>query len=613
MKRMLEAKINQALAALAAKEGLCLDDLKPAKNNTAALVGGSSEGGQVWGFVVEEPRDPDHGHLATNAAMVVSKNFKKKPTDLADLIMAEIDNSECYIDKMEKAGPGFINFTLSIKWWAQALGELLRAGDGFGQGQNKGRKVMVEYVSANPTGPLHVGHGRGAAIGDALSRVMARAGYEVVPEYYINDAGRQMSILGESVFLRLKEMAGGLDPFPVGHYAGQYIIDLAKEFSSKHPEIMAVAKQAVDRSLAQKLRPTVGELASLTDEEREKIWVAIREDLAAFRQELGSENSWFEEMTEFAEKRILATIKDDLKDFRVRHDVWFSERSLYADGMVDKSLNFMKENGHIYDKDGALWFRSEPLGDDKDRVLIKSGGEKTYFAADIAYHWNKFERGFDLLIDIWGADHHGYVPRMKAAVEALGRERDALGVVLVQMVSLVRNGQPVAMSTRAGEFVTLKAVLDEVGADAARFMFLTRSPDTTLEFDLDLAKAKTKDNPVYYVQYVGARIESILRTLDVPSGEADLNLLVQPEETALIKHLTSFPDLIQAAAHKREPHLITAYLTTLARLFHHYYACHRIACDDLKLAAARGALIRAIRLVVRLGLDLLGVDSPNAM
>ncbi|MDR2946073.1 MAG: arginine--tRNA ligase [Candidatus Adiutrix sp.] len=599
MKKMLENKIRRALDSLAAKEGLA---------ETEALAPGR--------WVVEEPRDPDHGHLAANAALVTSKVFRKKPADLADLIMAEIDNSEAYIEKMEKAGPGFINFTLSVKWWAQALAELLAAGDSFGRGQAKGRKVMVEYVSANPTGPLHVGHGRGAAIGDALCRVMARAGYDVSPEYYVNDAGRQMRILGESVFLRLKELAGGGDPFPGGFYAGSYIRDLAAEFSRQHPEVLELAKKAVAQSAARPALPAADVIAAMSDEEKDKTWGLIRDELAAFRQSSGPEEHWFDDLTDFAQRKITEGIKADLAKFRVEHEVWFSEKSLYTNGMVEKALEYMRNKGHLYDEAGALWFRSEDLGDDKNRVLIKNNGDKTYFAADIAYHWNKYDRGFDQVIDIWGADHHGYVPRMKAAVEALGRSRDDLGVVLVQLVSLVRDGQPVAMSTRAGEFVTLKEVLDEVGADAARFMFLTRSPDSALEFDLDLAKAKTKDNPVYYVQYVGARIESILRAEGeggAAEAPADLSLLVQPEETALIKHLTAFPELIQSAAQRREPHHLTAYLTTLARLFHHYYGRHRIACDDLSLATARRSLIRAIRLVVRLGLDVLGVESPDSM
>ncbi len=549
MKKMLEAKIKRALTLAAAERGL---DLGPALDR----------------FVVEEPRDPDHGHLATNAALVLAKAFGQKPTELADEILARLDNREGWIEKMEKAGPGFINFTLGLDWWAKALGDLLTAGDDFGRGEPKGLKVMVEYVSANPTGPLHVGHGRGAAIGDALARVLDRAGYEVVREYYINDAGRQMRLLGNSVYQRARELAGATEPFPDDHYRGQYIIDLAREALSREPGLLS--------------RP---------------------------------EDEVVSELTDFAHQDILGGIKADLAAFRVGHEVWFSETSLYRDGLVDQALTFMRARGYIYEQDGALWFRATALGDEKDRVLIKSTGEKTYFAADIAYHWNKYQRGFDLVIDIWGADHHGYIPRMKAAVEALGRRRDDLAVILVQMVSLVRDGQPVSMSTRAGEFVTLKEVLDEVGADAARFMFLTRSPDTTLEFDLELAKAKTRDNPVYYVQYVGARIESILRGNPALAGDRpDLRRLVQPEETALIKHLTAFPELIQSAAQRWEPHHLTAYLTTLARLFHHYYGQHRVAVDDdPALASARLALVRAIRLVVRLGLDLLGVDSPNSM
>ncbi len=545
MKKMLAAKIEAAVARISAPEA-------PAAASP---------------WVVEEPRDPDHGHLASNAALVLAKVLKRKPTDLADLILANIDNTEGYIEKMEKAGPGFLNFTLSKIWWARALADLLAAGKDFGRGGPKGVRAMVEYVSANPTGPLHVGHGRGAAIGDALTRVMARAGYEVTPEYYINDAGRQMRILGESVLARMRELAGSHDPFPEDHYRGQYILDLAREARDRWPDLLA--------------RP---------------------------------EDEAVDLLTDFAQGRILDGIKEDLARFRVGHEVWFSEKTLHQGGQVERALEDMRAKGFIYDRDGAVWFRSEALGDDKDRVLIKSGGEKTYFAADIAYHWNKYQRGFDLVVDIWGSDHHGYVPRMKAAVEAMGRKRDDLGIVLVQFVSLVRDGRPAPMSTRAGEFVTLKEVVDEVGPDAARFMFLTRSADTTLEFDLDLAKARTKDNPVYYVQYVGARIESILKAAGTPAAAPDLARLDQPEEAALIKHLASFPDLIQLAASRWEPHHLTAYLTTLARLFHHYYGQHRVNLpDDPGLTASRLALVKAVRLVVRLGLELLGVESPDQM
>jgi len=548
MKKMLETKIGRALEALASEYKL------------------ETPAGPVR-WVVEEPRDPDHGHLATNAALVRAKAFGLKPSELADLIIQRLDNSEGWLEKVEKAGPGFINFTLSLKWWAKALEELLAAGAEFGRGAPKGLKVMVEYVSANPTGPLHVGHGRGAAIGDSLARVLARAGYEVGTEYYINDAGRQMRILGQSVYARLLELGGRGRPFPEDHYQGDYIVELAKEALAREPDILSRPEEEV-----------------------------------------------VDELTDFAQGRILEGIKADLAAFRVEHEVWFSEKCLHREGMVDKALEDMRSKGYVYDEDGAVWFRSEDLGDDKNRVLIKSGGERTYFAADIAYHWNKFQRGFDRLIDIWGADHHGYVPRMKAAVEAMGRRPEDLEVVLVQMVSLVRNGEPVSMTTRGGVFVTLKEVVDEVGADAARFMFLTRSPDSTLDFDLDLAKSKTKDNPVYYVQYVGARIESILRAAGEQPDRPDLSLLAQPEETALIKHLSSFPELIEMAARRQEPHHLTAYLGALARLFHHYYGRHRIAVEDNPaLASARLALVKAIRLVVLEGLGLLGVESPDSM
>ena len=545
MKKMLADKINQALAALAAE------------------TGGPAPGG----FTVEEPRDPSHGHLAANAALVLAKTFRTAPRKLAEDILARLDNREGWIEKAEIAGPGFINFTLSVAWWAEALADLLAAGDDYGRRPPQGRRIMVEFVSANPTGPLHVGHGRGAAIGDALARLLERAGYEVSREYYVNDAGRQMSILGRSVLARIRELAGDDAPFPENHYQGGYIRDLARAALAERPDLPA--------------RPPEEEAAWLSD---------------------------------FAADRIRAGMENDLAAFGVKYDHWFSEASLYAEGQVEKALETLGGLGFLYEHEGALFFRSTAFGDDRDRVLIKSNGEKTYFAADLAYHWNKFRRGFDQLIDVWGSDHHGYVARMKAAVEALGHSPEALSVLLVQFVNLARDGRPVAMSTRAGEFVTLREVLDEVGPDAARFIFLTRSPDTTLEFDLNLAKAQTKDNPVYYVQYAGARVESLIRQAGgLADGRPDLSLLTQPEETALIKHLSAFPELVETAARKREPHQVTAYLTTLARQFHYYYGRHPIVNSGPGLAPARLALCRAVRLVTRLGLGLLGVSSPDKM
>ena len=544
MKKMLAEKVSRALAVLAAETG-------------APPPGG---------FAVEEPRDPGHGHLAVNAALVLAKTFRQNPRQLAEMILGRLDNREGWIEKAEVAGPGFINFTLSAAWWAEALAGLLAEGEAYGRRPPQGRRIMVEFVSANPTGPLHMGHGRGAAIGDALARLLEWAGYEVSREYYINDAGRQMRILGQSVLARMREMAGDPAPFPENHYRGEYIRDLAHEvLAEKGPRVLD--------------RPA--------------------EELA-------------EELTDFAAGRILSGIKSDLAAFGVEYDRWFSEKALHEEGQVEKALQSLRE--FIYEQDGALFFRSTGFGDDRDRVLIKSSGEGTYFQADLAYHWNKLTRGFDQLIDVWGADHHGYVARVKAAVAALGGDPEALSVLLVQFVSLVRDGRPAAMSTRAGEFVTLREVLDEVGPDAARFIFLTRSPDTTLEFDLDLARAKTRDNPVYYVQYAGARVESLIRQAGgLPEGRVDLGLLAQPEETALIKHLSAFPELVETAARKREPHLVTTYLTALARQFHYYYGRHPIVGAGPDLAPARLALCRAVRLVTRLGLGILGVSSPDKM
>ncbi|MDR1920124.1 MAG: arginine--tRNA ligase [Candidatus Adiutrix sp.] len=550
MKEMLRSKLNEAMRNLARRQ-----------------AEGGEEAALSLDFVVEEPRDPNHGHLATNAAMLLARVLKKKPSDMADMIIGAVDNDDGYIEKMEKAGPGFVNFTLSMKWWAESLKRLRAAGNEYGRGGKKGRRVMVEYVSANPTGPLHVGHGRGAAIGDALARVLEYAGYEVSCEYYINDAGRQMRILGESVYARLLELSGSDEPFPDDHYRGDYIAELAREvWDREGPDVL--------------LRPC--------------------EETTA-------------ELTVFAKDRILDGIKDDLSFFRARHDVWFSETSLYENGLTRKALEFLKSRGHLYEQDGALWFKSEILGDDKDRVLVKSNGDQTYFAADVAYHWDKFERGFDHLVNVLGADHHGYVARMKAAVKALGREADDLDVVLVQLVSLARDGKPVAMSTRAGTFVTLREVVEEVGPDAARFIFLTRSSDSALEFDLNLAKSQTKDNPVYYVQYVGARISSILKAAAPGEVEPDYLILKEPEEVALIKHLTAFPELIQMAARRLEPHHLTVYLGQLAKLFHHYYGRCRIAADDASLAAARLALAEAVAAVTRIGLNLLGVEFRESM
>jgi arginyl-tRNA synthetase len=523
---------------------------------------------------VEVPRDATHGDWATNAALVLAKPERKAPRDLAQIIIDHLDDPEGFIEKTDIAGPGFINFTLSAKWWHRVVKNILAQGQSYGRvdiGENK--KVQVEFVSANPTGPLHVGHGRGAAVGDALASLLDAAGFDVEREYYINDAGRQMHTLGRSVWYRYLELNGKSVDFPDDHYQGDYIRDLAQELKDKHGDRFV---EMTDHDAVAEIYP----------------WAA---------EQIGN------------------GIRDDLAAFGVEYNVWFSEKSLYNNGLLKATLDDMRERGHIYDKDGAVWFATEKLKDDKDRVLIKSSGDHTYFASDIAYHRDKFKRGFDTVIDIWGADHHGYVGRMKAAVKALGYDRDQLQVLLVQLVNLLRGGTPVAMSTRAGQFVTLKEVVDEVGVDAARFLFLTRSSDSPLDFDLELAKTQTKDNPVYYVQYAHARITSVFKKAEaegfteVDPESADLTLLVEEEELGLMKFLAGFPQLVEGAALAREPHRLTHYLTELAKKFHPYYNRHKFVSEDKALSRSRLVLAQAVRQIVANGLGLLGVSAPDSM
>jgi arginyl-tRNA synthetase len=431
----------------------------------------------------------------------------------------------------------------------------------------------VEFVSANPTGPLHVGHGRGAAVGDAVAAVLSASGYDVQREYYINDSGRQIRTLGRSVYLRLLELAGRRVDFPEDGYQGRYIVELAEEIGRSRKEAL----------------------------------LAVPEEEA------------IAECARFAADRILSGIQDDLEQFGVRFDRWYSEQSLYDAERVSSAIESFRTAGRIYEKDGALWFNTTEFGDEKDRVVVRNNGLTTYFASDIAYHQEKFERGFSRVIDVWGADHHGYIPRMTAAVEACGRKREQFQVILVQLVNLMRGGQPVAMSTRAGEFVTLKDVVDEVGKDAARFLFLTRHYESPLDFDLELAKKKSNDNPVYYVQYVHARICSIGKKAEqrgvYASGwdEDAVRRLTEPEEIQLIKVLARFPETVQAAAALLEPHRIAYYLMDLASAFHAYYNKHRVLTDDPILTRGRLCLVEAVRKVIRNGLRLMGVSAPEQM
>ena len=525
---------------------------------------------------IEPPREKKFGDIATNIAMLLSKELKDSPRNIAEKIKDFILNNHSeFIEKIDIAGPGFLNFTLSKSFWQKEILEILNKEEKYGQCDfGKGKKVLIEYVSANPTGPLHVGHGRGAAVGDSLSRILKFAGFDVSTEYYINDAGRQIKILGKSIYIRYKQLLGFDDQLDEDSYKGEYIIDIAKLLMEKYGK----------------------DLLNLPEDEATTI------------------------CSDFGKDIILQQIKEDLKKFRVSHDLWFSEKSLIMDGAVENAFSALKDKELIYEKDGAIWFSSTKFGDDKDRVLKKSNGDLTYFASDIAYHKNKLDRGFELLIDIWGADHHGYIPRMKAAIEALGRDREDLQVILIQLVNLVRGGKQVSMSTRAGEFVTLAQVIDEVGVDAARFIFLSRKSDSHLDFDLDLAKQKTMENPVYYCQYAHARICSVFskakeRNIQLNiEPEKVIDKLIQEEEIEILKKLNEFQDIIMTCARLLSPHILTFYVIDLAGLFHKYYNKYPIlgAKDDMVIKA-RLYLLKAVRQVLQTSLCLLGVSAPERM
>jgi arginyl-tRNA synthetase len=554
------------------------------KEELAALVGAAverlaRERGFAWepGAVVpvETCRDERFGDFTTNVAMELSSRLGKKtapPRELAQAIVAALPAGDGLVAKAEVAGPGFINFTVRRERWLAALADLLAQDAAYGRSDlGRGRKVQVEFVSANPTGPLHLGHGRGAAVGDILCRILEATGHRVSREFYINDAGNQIQTLARSVLARAREILGGDGAFPENGYKGEYIRELAQSAVATHgaallalPESEAVA--------------TLGEPAMAT---------------------------------------ILGWIRRDLEAFGVRFDVWFSERSLYRPGAWEALEARLRAAGLLFEQEGALWFRSTAFGDDKDRVVIKNDGSRTYLASDMLYHDDKFQRGFDRVIDIWGADHHGYIPRMQAVVQALGRPADALAVRLIQLVSLTRGGKAVAMGKREGEFTTLAEVVDEVGADAARFIFVTRRCESHLEFDLDLAKATSNDNPVFYVKYAHARIASIFRTRAEQGADdgagADLSLLEHPEELALIRRAAGFPDALAACARGLEPHPLALYLVGLAGAFHGYYNRVRVVTDDEAASRARLALVRGIGIVLRNGLDLMGVAAPSQM
>ena len=525
--------------------------------------------------VVEPPKDKKFGDVASNAALVGGKAAGMNPRELAQKIQNFCLERESRLQDVQIAGPGFLNFTFKNDFWKEVVPNVLLQGGDFGRSEyGRGKKVQVEYVSANPTGPLHIGHGRGAAIGDSLARIMRFAGFDVLTEYYLNDAGRQMRLLGESVLIRLEQQAGRDRELPEECYKGEYITDIARQILDENgPELL-------DRS-------------------REEVLEICRKK---------------------ALDDILSGIKKDLSDFRVEHQVWFSEKELMDKGRVEETLDWLKKKDLAFERDGALWFKSTNFGDDKDRVLRKSDGTLTYFASDIAYHKDKYDRGFDLVVDIWGADHHGYVPRMKAAVQALGRERDELQVILVQLVNLLRSGEQIAMSTRAGKFETLSGVCREVGADAARFIFLTRKSDSHLDFDLELVKKQSMDNPVYYVQYAHARICSLLRKAGERGWKIDkktedlLSRLDTPEDFSLFKCMEKFPDAVISSARTLSPHHLCYYLQDLAGLLHRYYTVNPVlSAGENDLVLARMILLQAVAEVLKNGLTLLGVNAPESM
>jgi len=538
------------------------------------FASGSLVSGQVpEHLTIEVPGNPEHGDFATNVAMLMARAEKKAPRQIAEVLVGELGNGDGFLDRVEIAGPGFINFVLSRRCWYEVLDEIHRRGDDYGRSDiGAGERVQVEFVSANPTGPLHIGHGRGAVVGDAVASVLEATGHRVEREYYINDAGNQVTLLGRSILCRAKELAGLPVDFPGDGYRGDYIRDVARALLDRQPDVVDLA-------------------------EDEAIGVCSR----------------------FGVRFLLDRIRDDLAAFGIRFDTWYSESSLYERDLVRTELAKLTAKGLTFEREGALWLRTTDYGDDKDRVLIRSDGSPTYFASDVAYHMEKFERGFQRVIDVWGADHHGYVPRMKAMLAGFGCDPEALQVLMIQMVNLLRDGEPVTMGKRSGQFVTLREVVDEVGRDACRFFFLTRRPDSQLDFDLELAKQQSNDNPVYYVQYAHARVCSVNRNaaeagIALPAvGGIDVDRLEREDELALAKLLQQYPEVIVAAARHLEPHRVIYYLQELAAQFHSYYNRSRILVDDPATSRARLYLVNAVRIVLANALRLMGVSAPERM
>jgi arginyl-tRNA synthetase len=554
MKSHLKELLIRAIEKMAKGEELEMTDLPP--------------------LLLEPPKQKEFGDLACNVAMVWAKQRRKPPRAIAEAIVKNLEDRDGILAKVEIAGPGFLNFSFAPKFYYERLREF-EARQELTPNLGRGEKVQVEFASANPTGPLHVGHGRVAVIGDVLARLLAATGFTVEREYYVNDAGNQMEKLGQSIYVRYRELFGEKIDFPEGGYPGDYVRELAMEARQRWGE---------------------------------KFLSEPQDAAAAFFSQYGGEN-------------LLATIRDDLSRFGIGFDSFVSEKDLRARGEVEKTISLLAGRNMLYEQEGARWFKSTAYGDDKDRPLVKSDGELTYFASDIAYHRNKLERGFKKLINVWGADHHGYVPRLKAALGALGYDPEALQVVLVQLVQLTRGGEPVRMGKRQGEFVSLREVLEEVGQDAARFFFLMRKSDSHLDFDLELAKKESSENPVFYVQYAHARIasifeqarQSVVEMTDRSARAVKLERLSEPEELALIKHVIQLPEVVEESVNELEPHRLVFYLLELAGEFHRYYNRFRVVSDDADLTRARLILLRNVQRVIGGGLTLLGVTAPLKM
>jgi len=549
---------------------------------------------------LERPRDATHGDFSSNLALQIAKALKEAPRKIAERLVHELPSSS-WILKAEVAGAGFINFTVAAAAKTAVVHAVLAQGDAFGRGAPKPGKMQVEFVSANPTGPLHVGHGRGAAYGASLASLLAFAGHEVCREYYVNDAGRQMDILAVSTWLRYLEIFGETVPFPPNAYQGDYVRGMAQQVKEAHGDRYVHPAAAVLACVP----PLVGD--------QPDVEAHLDGLIAAAKGMLGEE--WFY-IHQHVLSEQLADCREDLEEYGVHFDCWFSERSLYDTGMVEKAVAELDKRGHLYEQDGAKWFRSTHFGDEKDRVIQRENGLYTYFASDIAYHANKFARGFTRIVDIWGADHHGYIARVKGALKALDLDADALDVALVQFVSLFRGTEKVSMSTRAGSYVTLRELREEVGNDACRFFYLLRKQDQSLDFDLDLAKSQSNDNPVYYIQYAHARIASVLNQWGGDAAElltTDLAPLTSERELALAAKLAAFPEMIETAARDLAPHAAAFWLRELAAEFHAWYNAERLLVDDETQKLARLALAVAVRQVIRNGLRILGVSTPDAM